>query len=56
MPTALLMAYAADGNNVPEAFLLANAVAPALPKGIIDTSTPGKGWKVPPSWKSHIEA
>ena len=56
MPTALLMAYAADGNNVPEAFLLADTALPTLPEGILDTSTPSKGWKVPPSWRSHTEA
>lgn len=55
VPTAMLLAYAADGNNVPEAFLLATASVSALPRGLLDAHAGGSGWCMPPSWRAHVE-
>lgn len=50
LPTALLMAYAADGNNIPEALLLASASAPAVPAGLCPAPEKDEKWRIPPSW------
>lgn len=50
LPTILLVAYAADGNNIPEALLLASASAPALPAGFCPDLPEGENWRIPPSW------
>eukprot|EP00892_Ulva_mutabilis_P004740 jgi/Ulvmu1/2638/UM014_0090.1 len=54
VPTALLMAYAADGNNIPEALLLAAASAPAIPAGVCPNTSEGAQWHMPPSWATLV--
>ena len=54
LPTVLLMAYAADGNNIPEALMLDSASAPAIPPGMCPAASEGVQWTLPPSWATLV--